>query len=497
MPREPDRGRLVDLVAGDDDAVPVDHGRGLNEIVPGGDLERRERPAVAGLEPRADVVEEHANPAPLDLHRLEERAEVHDVLAVVLGERPEGQALADVLLVAGMDVIRAADVGQDGHARVGDAHGGRLRLPEQGEDVGAGAVAERRNLRPVEREFLLAPDLAPALDERPRLVVVEHPFGHVRLALVPDGAAGGERDDGVDHRVVHAGRRRPARKRMAAGQGKAGRRRRQEVIVLRRLSRGPQPGVGLLARIVRGRRLDLPEVGELARADLVRDIRHLVDAREAGRRRPRLDTGPAPRRRDESDGRLQLLVEMPPEEIEHGREVRHRLRRAGRPPRVHVPLRHAAQDVRHEEQANLRVLGLSDLPKAVGRGPHAPLHVRLARADPDLADQDVVQRKRVGSLDRHLVGAAGLHLGKLDLPLAALVGCRLLVVSRERHGDLLTRFRPAPDLHRHVLLEDHVASDHARQRHVGRRGRRKDRRQNQPDTAPSSHVHHFCTPHRW
>ena len=69
----------------------------------------------------------------LDLHRLVERPRVHQVLlAVVLGQRPEGQPVAHVELVLGVDVLDVVhQVGRHRHAGAGDLQAGHLGFPER------------------------------------------------------------------------------------------------------------------------------------------------------------------------------------------------------------------------------------------------------------------------------------------------------------------------------------------------------------------------------
>ena len=100
------------------------------------------------------------------------------------------------------------------------------------------------------------------------------------------------------------------------------------------------------------------------------------------------------------------------------------------------------------------------------RQPH--LHVRLARADPYLADEDVVQLDLVLAADGHVVGLAiGLHGRQHHLPIALGVGLgrgrRLVELDR----DLFAGIGPAPDGQRPVALQHHVAAKHLGQLDVG------------------------------
>ena len=89
----------------------------------------------------------------------------------------------------------------DRHAGAGNLEAGHLGLPERRQ--AAGPVARpRRELDEVEGE-IVAPGLAPALDQGLHFVVVLQAVADVRLALIPDRATDGQRLHGGDHAVVH------------------------------------------------------------------------------------------------------------------------------------------------------------------------------------------------------------------------------------------------------------------------------------------------------
>ena len=96
-----------------------------------------------------------------------------------------------------------ADVRDDGHAGVGNVQSGGLGFPELGESAfHAAAVVIGGNLHEVEGGVGAEEDVAPGLDEGLHFVEVEHAVAVVLLALVPGDAADGERDNGVNHRVI-------------------------------------------------------------------------------------------------------------------------------------------------------------------------------------------------------------------------------------------------------------------------------------------------------
>jgi len=77
------------------------------------------------------------------------------------------------------------------------------------------------------------------------------------------------------------------------------------------------------------------------------------------------------------------------------------------------------------------------------------------------------------------VGAAGFQRREFRLPFAAVVGCNLLVEVCECDPDGFTGLRPAPDQHRLVLLQHHVAGENMRQAHFRPGGSRQSARHGQ------------------
>ena len=99
-----------------------------------------------------------------------------------------------------------ADVRDDGHAGVGNVQSGGLGFPELGESAfHAAAVVIGGDLHEVKGGVGAEEDVAPGLDESLHFVEVEHAVAVVLLALVPGDATDGERDQGVNHRVVKKG----------------------------------------------------------------------------------------------------------------------------------------------------------------------------------------------------------------------------------------------------------------------------------------------------
>src|ERR1035438_7957186 len=170
----------------------IDNGVGGNEPVVGaGHHETLQGPAP-GFEAAGGVVEPQADGARFCGARAHQWTRVFDLLAK--GHRPGGQrqALAHVLLVGGMDVVRVADIDSNGHSGLGDAQRLELRLAEFGPH-GGGRSLIIGDLHEQEREVAHSPS-APPVDD--------HGFEHgriqgradsrgVALSLIPDDSADG------------------------------------------------------------------------------------------------------------------------------------------------------------------------------------------------------------------------------------------------------------------------------------------------------------------
>ena len=109
------------------------------------------------------------------------------------------------------------------------------------------------------------------------------------------------------------------------------------------------------------------------------------------------------------------------------------------------------------------------------RLPHRPLHVRLTRADPHVADQHVGDGDDVGAADRHLGGCAWGQRLQPHFPAAKGIGHRLRGLAAKGHAHRFARFGLAEDARRHVTLDQHVIADDARQLDLGERRAADDR----------------------
>src|SRR5262249_39518998 len=139
---------------------------------------------------------------------------------------------------------------------------------------------------------------------------------------------------------------------------------------------------------------------------------------------PRLAGRPAPGVVDQTDGDTQRLVELPAEKVADGGELADRRWRADLPLSVEVALWLLRTHLRNGDKPDLgivrrlrfkvRVIGLRD----------RPLHVRLAGAEPDFADEHVVESHGVLAGDRHRIRPAGGERIESDGPLAVRTSLR-------------------------------------------------------------------------
>ncbi len=258
-------------------------------------------------------------------------------------------------------------------------------------------------------------------------------------------------------------------------------------LVARVLHDVPPGPLGLRALVLA---LEPRQVGQLS----VVPLQHGFEGGVCGERaaaRPRLGGRAAPGGVDESDGHLKTLVQLAAEEVADRRERRGLLRRRDDPAAFHVFERLTGGLLRDGEEVYEGVVGRGRLFRAVLGVGERPLHVRLTRADPDLADEDVLEGERVAPRHGQLEGAARLVRPHVDLPAAARVGDGRRCVPAERDGHALARLGPAPDARLAPLLHDHVVADDRRHAHVGARraGEGKQQERSRERESVSVDVH--------
>ena len=120
--------------------------------------------------------------------------------------------------------------------------------------------------------------------------------------------------------------------------------------------------------------------------------------------------------------------------------------------------------------ANERILGRDFLGIEIVRALHGHRHVRLARAEPDFAHEDIFHLELMSVLTRDGERArfgGGLKGVELKHPLAVRVGGGGLGLPSEGDGHGFARIGPTPDGHRLLALEDHVVGDRRGQAEAG------------------------------
>ena len=366
-----------------------------------------------------------------------------------------------------------------------------LRLPHIRQIVRRAAIVVRGQLDEINRQIGIFKHLAPAADQRshpPSVIGVVRP--DVRFALIPEYATQRKRRQRTDHRIVKH-RRLPGMpfllKRFQFL--RISRRRFRHHAVCQRLPVFFQPG-GLF-RQRPGQQFALPRRTGRLGGNQVQNIRIAVNHREPFRRRPGINPGTAPVGTDQTDRHLQLLLQIPAEEITDRRKRTDRLRRTHLPGRFHIVERRTTHFVRHLEQTDLRVVGRGDFRIAVDAGHRAPLHIGLPGAEPDFADQDIRQFETVPALHRQSQRTTGRHRRQRHAPLARFIGdsrngCVRLVRLRHfhRHRHRFARIGPAPDRTGPFPLQYHMIGEQCRQSYFRRRQRRRQSNSCRQPTLP-------------
>ena len=186
--------------------------------------------------------------------------------------------------------------------------------------------------------------------------------------------------------------------------------------------------------------------------------------------RPAFGRRAAPGSVDQADRHAEGLLHVDAEEVRRGAETTGRLRGAARPAALAILLRAFGPDVRDGEQADLRMVGGRDVLLGMIGRTQVHFHVRLARADPELAEQHVGQRDPVlagGIFDHDLMRSAGGGGREPGFPAAVgtgLDGDRFVV---ELDGKFFSRLGGAPERVFHVALEQQVAGKDGRDAQIG------------------------------
>ena len=220
-------------------------------------------------------------------------------------------------------------------------------------------------------------------------------------------------------------------------------------------------GVGLLPR----RHVALPPVENRC------EVRVGFERRA---RRPGFGWGAAPRAVDQADRHAEVEVQLAAEVVGNRREASRGLAVAALPGGVDVVRRARRRDVGQAEQADGGIVRRFSRGLAVRRAVQRPLHVGLARAQPDFADQHVLDEVLLSGADPQRIGTARGTRRQPNHPTAVVVGAGLDPLVAELDQDQLVRLGLPPNRHRRVALQHHlVAKD---RRRLGGQPGRQDRR---------------------
>ena len=114
------------------------------------------------------------------------------------------------------------------------------------------------------------------------------------------------------------------------------------------------------------------------------------------------------------------------------------------------------------------MIGCGDLRFWVEAETDAHFHIRLPRAEPDFADEHVLQFNAIGACHRQHMGATGLGWWQFHLPLALCIGTGTVDLTKKFDDDLLARLSPAPDGQGAIALQYHVIAKYLGQAYVGK-----------------------------
>ena len=295
-------------------------------------------------------------------------------------------------------------------------------------------VGEGGELDPIEREVALTEDFAPFANHRLLLVVVEFAFAGVRATLVPDGAADRVIFPRREHRVVHAAAFVPIFSAVAG------------------------------------------------REELFADFDRFRNFVPTGVRNPAVDVRAAPVGVDEADRNVQLFVETNREvETASGAVFLDAVLADAPTVRREVLLFFGLNDVMRAVEANEAVIAV-DFGFGAGEARLAPrverlLHVRLAAADPNFADENVREGDFVFAFDDEVARFERRRLRReINFPSAVFSGGRFRGRSGESNGNLFAGVGPTPNADRFVALENGGVAEALRKGNVGA-GRGRERRQ--------------------
>ena len=216
---------------------------------------------------------------------------------------------------------------------------------------------------------------------------------------------------------------------------------------------------------------------------------------ETARRRPRLDERAAPVGRDQTDWNLQFALQFMAEEERAGRQAQRIVGFHFLPFHREILARQLFPAVRNhprETDQIVRAFGAElvavDVPPARIVRPHRHFHVGLAAAQPDFADQHVVDRNRliISLDDQRAVLRARRQRRQFHHPLTIRIRLARHVLARKTNGNLLARLRRAPNGHCHVALQHDIIDEYRRANNL--RQERQRQQTHQPQQFPRFHT---------
>ena len=119
------------------------------------------------------------------------------------------------------------------------------------------------------------------------------------------------------------------------------------------------------------------------------------------------------------------------------------------------------------------MIGSGDFRFWVEAEPDAHFHIRLPRAEPNLADEHVLQFNAVGTCYCQRIGATSFGRWQFHLPLTLCIGAGTGDLAEKFDADLFPRLSPTPDGQRPIALQYHVIAKYLGQSYVGE-GRRSE-----------------------
>ena len=173
---------------------------------------------------------------------------------------------------------------------------------------------------------------------------------------------------------------------------------------------------------------------------------------------PRFRCGAAPCVVDHANRHAGGLMQLSRKEITYGRKFTDGFWSANFPFTIVVcPNRFLSTDLRKVDHSDIGIIGRQSFQIRIGRLIDIPLHVGLARANPDFSDQDIVDFDHAGALYSQLQCiATHLHRGKLRGPCSLFIGSGFYALTTDGDCDFLTGIVGAPNLVLLALLKHHV-----------------------------------------